>query len=141
MQRKKSGINITSNTMSEKKIYWKDAIELLKKGTKISQQEIDFNNEQIPVREVGFLNKHKIRISENLIFYDDDNIDCSDIPEITDNDINSGKIQWIKIDAFQLDNELRAWIVKQDIKLNELIPQLLQNFYQSIKSIQKNAAL
>ena len=127
--------------MSKNKIYWKEVIELLKKGTKISQEEVDFNNEQIPVREVGFLNKHKIRVAENLIFYDDENIDCSDIPEITNDDISSGKIQWIKIDEFELDHELRTWIVKQDIKLNELIPQLLQNFYQSIKSIQNNAAL
>lgn len=141
MQRKKKETDIINNAMSKDKIYWTEAIELLKKGTNISQEEVDFNNEQIPVREVGFFNKHKIRVAENLIFYDDDNIDCSDIPEITNADISSGKIQWINIDEFQLDNELRSWIVKHDIKLNELIPQLLQNFYQSIKSIQKNAAL
>lgn len=141
MQKRKSGTNIINYKMDKNKIYWKEAIKSLKKGAVISQQEVDFNDEQIPVRKVGFFNKNQIRVPEQLIFYDDDNIDCSDIPEITDDDINSGKIQWIKIDEFPLDSELRSWIVKQDIKLNELIPQLLQNFYQSLKSIQKNAAL
>lgn len=123
------------------KLYWKKAIELLKKGTKVSQEEIDFNNEQIPVKEVTFLNKNAIRIPENLIFYDDENIDCSDIPEITDEDINTGKIQWITVNEFPIDNEIRSWLVSQNIKLNELLPHLLRNFYQTMKFAQKNAAL
>jgi hypothetical protein len=125
----------------ETKIYWKNAIDLLKEGKFLLQQEIDFRNEQIPVREVSFLNKNSIRVPENLIFYDDDTIDCSDIPEITEEDINSGKIQWITVNEFAIDNEIRSWITKQNIKLNELLPYLLKNFYQSVKFAQKNAAL
>ncbi len=125
----------------ETKIYWKNAINLLKEGKFLLQQEIDFRNEQIPVREVSFLNKNAIRVPENLIFYDDDTIDCSDIPEITEEDINSGKIQWITVNEFAIDNEIRSWITKQNIKLNELLPYLLKNFYQSVKFAQKNAAL
>jgi hypothetical protein len=123
------------------KIYWKKAIKLLKNHGNISQDEIDFNEEQIPVNNVNFLNQHNIRVPQNLIFYDDENIDCSDIPEITQEDIENGKIQWIKTDEFPLDNEVRNWIVKQNIKLNELIPQLIQNFYNTIKHIKNNAAL
>jgi hypothetical protein len=125
----------------ETKIYWKNAIELLKKGQQISQDNVDFKNEQIPVREVTFLNKNSIRVPDNLIFYDDENIDCSDIPEITEEDISSGKIQWITINEFPIDNEIRSWISKQNIKLNELLPYLLKNFYQTVKFAQKNAAL
>jgi len=127
--------------MKKEKIYWKNAINLLRNGNMVLQIEIDFKNEQIPVREVGFLNKHNIRVPENLIFYDDDNIDCSDIPEITDEDIKAGRIQWIKFDEFPIDDEIRSWIVKQNIKLNELLPYLLKNFYQSMKFAQKNVAL
>ncbi len=122
-------------------IYWKDAIEMLKKGKKIVQVEIDFRKEQIPVNEVTFFNKHSIRVPEDLIFYDDDKIDCSDIPEITEEDINSGKIQWIAINEFPIDPEIRNWLSKQNIKLNELLPFLLKNFYQTIKYAQKSAAL
>ena len=75
-----------------------------------------------------------------MVYYDDD-IDCSDIDEITDEDIKSGKIQWIDTREFPIDEEIRIWILKENIKLNELIPQLIKNFYQTVKSIQKNAAL
>jgi hypothetical protein len=90
---------------------------------------------------ISFLNQHNIRVPENIIFYDDENIDCSDIPEITEQDIEKGKIQWLKTEEFPLDNEVRNWIVKQNIKLNELIPQLIQNFYDTIKHLKNNAAL
>ncbi len=125
----------------ETKVYWKDAIELLKQGKQLAQDAIEFNNEQIPVKEVTFLNNNSIRVPEDLIFYDDDNIDCSDIPEITEEDISTGKIQWITVNEFPIDNEIRNWITKQNIKLNELLPYLLKNFYQTVKFAQKNAAL
>ena len=82
--------------METSKIHWLVAIELLKQGQKILQTDVDFNNELIPVKNVGFFNRHQIKIPESLIFYDDENIDCSDIPEITDEDLNTGKIKWIK---------------------------------------------
>ncbi|MCF8373644.1 MAG: hypothetical protein K9H64_18630 [Bacteroidales bacterium] len=70
-----------------------------------------------------------------------ENIDCSDIPEISKADIDAGKIQWIKLDEFPIDNEVRTWITNQNIKLNELLPYLLKSFYQTIKFTQKNTAL
>ncbi|OFX22263.1 MAG: hypothetical protein A2033_07245 [Bacteroidetes bacterium GWA2_31_9] len=123
------------------KIYWEKALKLLNAGKKITQSEIDFKKEHIPVNEVVLFNEYKIRVPENLIFYDDDNIDCNEIPEITEDDIDSGKIQWIKMEEFPLDKEVRKWIIKQNINLNELIPQLLKNFYQTMKAVQKNAAV
>ena len=127
--------------MENSKIHYKKALEILKKGEKILQQDIDFNNEQIHVKDVSIFNKNSIRVPENLIFYDDDNIDCSDIPEITKKDIETGKIQWIELSEFPIDDEIRNWITKQNIKLNELLPYLLKNFYQTIKFTQKNTAL
>jgi hypothetical protein len=127
--------------MGKSKIYYKKAIEMLKTGKKIQQTEIDFNNEQIHIKYVSLLNENSIRVPENLIFYDDDNIDCSDIPEITENDIETGKIQWLELSEFPIDDEIRNWITKQNIKLNELLPYLLKNFYQTVKFTKKNAAL
>jgi len=127
--------------METQKLHWREAIELLKKGSAVKQETVDFNDEMIPVKEVAVFNRNSIRVPENLIFYDDDNIDCSDIPEITDEDINSGKIQWINVNEFPIDNEIRNWIVKQNIKLSELLPYLLKNFYQTVNFAKKNAAL
>ncbi len=127
--------------MEKNKIHYKKAIEMLKNGKNVLQSEINFNNEQIHVKDVSLLNKNSIRVPEKLIFYDDENIDCSDIPEISENDIENGKIQWITLSEFPIDNEIRNWITKQNIKLNELLPFLLKNFYQTIKFTQNNAAL
>jgi len=122
------------------KVYWKEAIAMIKEGKTLIQEKIDFKNELIPLKEVTFLNKNSIRVPESLIYYDDDDIDCSDIPEITPDDITTGKIQWIS-NEFAIDNELRNWIITQNIKLNELIPHLLKSFYQSVKFTQKNVAV
>ena len=127
--------------MKKNKIYWKDAIELINKGSILNQSEIDFKNESIPIKSVGVLNQNNIRVPENLIFYDDNSLDCSDIPEITKEDIQNGNIQWINLMEFPIDKEIGLWIINHDIRLNELIPRLLNNFYQTMKSIQRNSAI
>jgi len=124
----------------ETRVYWKDALEMLKQGMTLESEQVNFNQEQVPVRDVAFFNKHAVRVPQDLVCYDDETIDCSDIPEITDDDISSGKIQWISLNEFPMDNEIRTWIKSQNIKLNELLPYLLENFYHSIKFAHKNVA-
>ncbi|MBI5218648.1 MAG: hypothetical protein HY958_06950 [Bacteroidia bacterium] len=127
--------------MKIKKIYWQDAIRLIKEGKTVEQKEIDYRNEKILVKEVTFLNKNGLRVPQKLVFYDDKNIDYSDIPAITDDDIKSGKIQWISADEFPIDAEVRRWIVQQNINLSDLIGNLINNFYHTMKNVQKNAAI
>ncbi len=141
MPKSKSVKSIIINKKRKMKIHWKTAIEKLKKGETILPEEIDFNNEKIEIHDVTILNKYSVRVPENLIFYNDENIDCSDIPEITENDIKAGTIQWIKIEEFAIDNEIWNWLLKQNININDLLPYLLKNFYQTIKFTQKNVAL
>ncbi len=50
--------------MENSKIHYKKALEILKKGEKILQQDIDFNNEQINVKDVSIFNKSSIRVPE-----------------------------------------------------------------------------
>ena len=66
--------------MEKLKIHYKKALEMLIKGEKVLQDEINFNNEQIHIKDVSLFNMNSIRVPERLIFYDDENIDCSDIP-------------------------------------------------------------
>ncbi len=40
----------------------------------------------------------------------------------------------------QFDKEIQEWIKKDNINLNELIPELVRNFYQAMKKIQNKAA-
>lgn len=78
--------------MVNDKIHWKKALELINNDISVIQKNIDFNNEIIHIHDVIILNSRGINVPEVLINYDDDNIDCSDIPEITIDDIKSKKM-------------------------------------------------
>lgn len=127
--------------MKQNNIYWKDALQLLKNKKKITGKKLEFKNEQVPVKDAIFLNKNGFEIPENLISYNDKAIDCTDINEIKNNDIKSGKIQWMKTDEFPIDIEIRQWLAQQNINLSDLVGQLVKNFYQTMKHVQKNAAV
>jgi len=125
--------------MKAKKIHWKQAIELLKNKITVNQDEIEFN-EIIHINDVIIFNNNGINVPEHLINYDDDNIDCSDIQEINLNDINTGKLIRVLPAQIKLDTETENWLKNSNINYNELLSNLLKNFYQSIKTLPNNAA-
>ncbi len=77
--------------MKNNKIYWKKAVELLKNNILISEYEVYFDDEEINVFDTILLGENGVDVPDELIFYDDDNIDCSDIPEITEEEFKLGK--------------------------------------------------
>ena len=127
--------------MNSVNISVKKAISLIKKKEFKSKYKIDFKNEKIDALDAILLGKNGINVPEDLIEYDDDKIDYSDIPEITDKDIEEGKIKWTMNAELNLDNDIRDWIKKENINLNEFAAKLIRNFYETIKSLPKNAAL
>ncbi len=74
------------------KIYWKEAVKLLKNNMSILKYEIYFDNEEINVFDTILLGKNGVDVPKELIFYDDDNIDCSDIPEITEEEFRLAEL-------------------------------------------------
>lgn len=126
--------------MEIQKIHWKKALELLNKNSSVKQYEIMFD-EAIHIDNVMLFNKNGINVPEHLINYDDDSIDCSDIPEITIDDIKSGKLVKVLTAQIKVDSETENWINNSNINYNELLSKLLNNFYQSIKSLPGKAAL
>ncbi len=126
--------------MEIQKIHWKKALELLNKNSSVKQYEIKFD-EAIHIDNVMLFNKNGINVPEHLINYDDDSIDCSDIPEITIDDIKSGKLVKVLTAQIKVDSETENWINNSNINYNELLSKLLNNFYQSIKSLPGKAAL
>jgi len=125
--------------MEPTKIHWKKALELLTKNEKVIQEEIEFD-EKIQIHSVIVFNKNGIDVPEHLIDYDDDAIDCSDIAEITQEDIASGKLVRVLPAHIKIDSETQNWITKSNINYNELLATLLKNFYQSIKTLPNKAA-
>ncbi len=117
------------------------AVELIKKGLFKSEYQIVFDNTTIDALDAILLGKNGIDVPENLIKYNDNKLDYSDIPPITEEDIATGKIKWIINAEIPLESEISNWIKKQNIDINQLTTQLIKNFYQTMKNIQKKAAL
>lgn len=127
--------------MNNHKISVKEALALIKNNNFNTNIEIDFANVKINAFDAVLLGKNGIDVPDELIEYDDDKIDYSDIPAITDEDIASGKIKWTINAEIPLEKEISDWIKKEDINLNEFAAKLIRNFYEGIKSLPKNVAL
>ncbi len=127
--------------MENKRLYWKVALELINIGQKVEPISVEFNNEKILWNDAMLFGKNGIDVPENLIDYDDDNIDYSDIPAITQEDISSGKIKWIYKAEIPMKQEISDWMKKEKIDINKLLTDLVENFYQTMKNLRRNAAL
>lgn len=123
------------------KVYWKDLVEMLSNNGVPQNIEIDFKNENVPFKEVALLNRFGFRVPENLVAYEDENIDFSDDPDITDEDMETGKISWSVKANFMLEPEIKQWIEEEHIEINSLIPKLMKSFYETVKHIRNSAAL
>jgi len=134
-------MNIIQTNMESKTINQKEAIDKIQSGEDVSVYNIVFNQEKVEALEAILLGRNKIIVPENLIYYNDQDIDYSDDAALTDDDLESGKIQWTIRPEIHLEKEITDWIKQENIKLDELVPHLLKSFYQSVKFAQKNAAL
>ncbi len=126
--------------METKKTHWKTILEWIEKGENLQNIEIEFDNDAIPWKEAMILGKQGFEIPQNCIDYQDDAIDYSDIEPITEQDIESGKINWSINAELALEKEITDWIKKENININEFATKLIRNFYEGVKYLQKNAA-
>ena len=127
--------------MANKKLNWKSVLELIKNGKSTKNITIEFNDKKILWKDAMILGENNFEIPDEHIFYDDENIDYSDIPEITEEDIKTGKIKWIYKAEIPMRQEINDWIKHEKIDINNLLTDLVENFYQSVKKIHENAAL
>ncbi len=127
--------------MKTSKISVDKAINLIKTDKFNSSIEIDFQNDKIDVFDAVLLGKNGIDVPEELIEYDDDKIDYSDIPKITKEDLITGKIKWTYKAEFPMRKEINDWVKHEKIDVNKLLGVLVENFYKTMKDINKNAAL
>lgn len=127
--------------MKTNKLYWKIILDQIKNGEKPDVVELDFNNEKILWKDAMILGEYGIEVPDQFIDYDDENIDYSDIPAITDKDIEDGKIKWIYKAEIPLRKEIEEWIKKEKIDVDSLISDLIENFYNTMKIINKNESI
>lgn len=127
--------------MKTTKITINKALELIKSGKFNLDLEIDFDNNPIDAIDAILLSKNGVIVPEENIFYNDDNIDYSDIPPITDEDIINEKIKIVHKAEFPIRNEIEDWLNEEKIDVNNLLSDLIENFYKTIQNINKHAAL
>ena len=102
------------------KKYWKNVVNNLKNNKILKTKEIDFNNETIGFKDVALLNRHGFRVPENLIAYNDDEIDFKDDSDVTNDDLDSGKISWSIRANFNLEPEIKQWLEREKIEVNRV---------------------
>ncbi len=127
--------------METKILNQQEAINLIELGDDISKYRVVFNQEKIEALHAILLGKNKIEVPEELIYYDDNAIDFSDDPDITDEDLESGKIVWNIKTSLSVDKELKDWIEREDVDIDKLLIKLMRNFYETVKDFPKKVAL
>lgn len=118
-----------------------EAIKLLEAGEDISEYKVVFNEKMVEALKAILLGKNKIEVPAELIYYDDDTIDFSDDPDITDEDFETGKLVWYLKTSLPIDKEIKDWIIKEKIDVDKLLLKLMRNFYETVKDFPKKAAL
>jgi len=99
--------------------------------------------DQLFIEELNF-QKSMVEKLENLLIIDEHSLMTLKIQESKIGELLTGiqPIQPSTVDIpIQLDEEIQTWIKQENVNLRELIPDLLKNFYQSMKKIQNKAAL
>jgi hypothetical protein len=127
--------------METKKIYWQELIQMIEQGLEIKDYEIDFRNEKLDFKKVAFLNRNGIKVPEEFIVYDDTDIDFSEDPDLSEEEISQIEMSFTLIDNLSVEPEIKEWIKKEQIDVNKLAAQLITSFYKAVKNIPKNAAL
>ena len=126
--------------MTNKTIYWKELVNMLKQGHEIKDYEIDFRNEKVGFKDVALLNRHGIRVPEELVHYDDEDIDFSDDPDLTDEEVNKINMSYRLAETLPLEPEIKEWIKREQIDVRTLAARLIRNFYETEKNLPKNTA-
>ena len=124
--------------MEQESINQKTAIELLKQGKNISSYKVSFDETKIEALDVILLGKNGVMVPEELIYYDDDQINFEDDPDIEEEDFETGKLIRVINAEIPVDKEISDWIKEEKINVNNLLSNLIKSFYQNIKSISKS---
>jgi hypothetical protein len=126
--------------MDYKKLSQGEAIKMLEANEDISAYKVVFNEEKVEALKAILLGKNKINVPEELIYYNDDVIDFSEDPDLTQEDLESGKLIWNIKASLLVDKEMKDWIVKEKIDVDKLLIKLMRNFYDTVKDFPTKAA-
>lgn len=115
-----------------------EAVALLKKKKSLSGYKVKFDSTPVEALDAILLGKNGAIVPTGLIWYDDDSIDYSDDPGLTDEDLKTGKIKWVERVEIPLHEDIRKWIKKEKIDLPHLLENLITDFYHNVQFVSKS---
>lgn len=122
--------------MTAQIINQKKAIELLKKGEQLSAYQVRFDEEMVEALDALLLRKNGIALPDDLVYYDDSDIDFEDDADLTSADLSNGRLIRILKAEIPVDNEVADWVQKRHININTLLANLMTDFYRNWKTTQ-----
>lgn len=110
------------------------AVELLKGGQAASDYHIHFDDDKVEALDAFLLRKNGIELPDHLVFYDDESIDFENDADIATEDLNHGKLVRILRAEVPVDKEIVEWVSQGNIDVNQLLANLIKDFYKNAKA-------
>lgn len=120
--------------MATQTINQKKAVELLRGGQTVSDYDIHFNDDKVEALDAFLLRKNGVALPDHLVFYDDDSIDFEDDADITTEDFENEKLVRVLRAEVAIDKEIADWVSQSNINVNQLLTNLMKDFYKNAKA-------
>lgn len=120
--------------MAMQTINQKKAVELLRSGQAVSDYDIHFNDDKVEALDAFLLRKNGVALPGHLVFYDDDSIDFEDDADITTEDFENEKLVRVLRAEVAIDKEIADWVSQSNINVNQLLTNLMKDFYKNAKA-------
>jgi len=124
--------------MTNNNITVSEAIFKIESGKSLEGYSINFERIKVEALDVMKLSKAGIKVPEESIYYDDDDIAFDEEFEGNWERIDYDPIEEAKLQTevkIKVKQDIRQWIESKNIKLDKLIENLLEGFYQAQKRI------
>lgn len=117
-----------------------EALARIDAGEELEGYNIDFDRIKVEALDVMKLVKHGVKVPEEAVYYDDEATEYDEEFEGNWERIDYDPIVEQKVSAelkITLKKELKNWIEAKGIKLDDLVEDLLDNFYKTQQLIPK----
>lgn len=126
--------------MAKKKVNQKEMIQLLKTDENPEAYQVVFNDFKVEALDAILLGKNGFLVPKDLIWYDEDKINYEDIPPMTDEDLETGRLVRVLTVKVPLEKAIIDWIKAEKIDLDKLVPDLIKKYYSSLAKMKKPAS-
>jgi hypothetical protein len=120
--------------MAKQTINQQKAVELLRGGQTVGDYDMRFNDDKVEALDAFLLRKNGIALPDHLVYYDDEGIDFEDDADITTEDVENEKLVRVLRAEIAIDKEIADWVSQGNINVNQLLTNLMKDFYKNAKA-------